>query len=108
MLLTPPSGTPGRFGKGYNGASPIRPDSEGKLRYAANRPMDRLWGYSMAHDALAPGSQDTRDSARRGTGNPITGEVAIEQATDLYVEQERINRRERFERMIRKAARAFQ
>lgn len=64
----------------------------------------------MAQTVPVTGSRDAdvaaiRTSTSRGTA---VGELAADHATDLYVEQERLTRRERFDRMIRKAAAIFQ
>lgn len=60
----------------------------------------------MAQTVPIPGSRDADITAIRTTTSRGTavGELAAAYATDLYVEQERLTRRERFDRMIRKAA----
>ncbi len=62
----------------------------------------------MAHSGVAPVSRSTQTAADGAAYSTVVGEHAADQATELYVEQERLTRRERFERIIRKAQGVFQ
>lgn len=62
----------------------------------------------MAHTVPVVGSRDADLATVRATRVTAVGELAADHATDLYAEQERLTRRERFDRMIRKAAGIFQ